>query len=155
MTSKLILTRKGQWLNRRQNYKVIIDGKEAGSIKNDDSQEFELEPGIHSINCKINWMSSGEKTFEIANGKNTYLAVNSAMKFYMPLYILLLVGLFTPILLRFAKMPVPQMVNTLQPYLIIPCIVYVLLYFTFLRKKYLLIEEDSSNPFKDSSNPFK
>lgn len=148
MASKLILTRKGQWLNRRQIYKVMIDGVEAGRIKNDDSQEFELEPGIHSINCKINWMSSGEKTFEIANGKNTYLSVNSAMKLYMPLYILLLVGLFAPILLRFAKMPVPPIVDNLQPYLVVPCIVYVLLYYTFLRKQYLLIEEDSSNPFK-------
>ena len=86
MPAKLILTRKGEMINRRQQYKVLIDGKEAGLIKNDDSQEFVLEPGIHELQLKFSWMTSPVSTVNLQEGKNTYLKARSGMKHFTALY---------------------------------------------------------------------
>ena len=48
-------------VNRRQRYKVLIDGVEAGQIKNDDTEEYTLPAGSHTLQCRINWMSTLSK----------------------------------------------------------------------------------------------
>ncbi len=135
-------------LNRRQQYKVLVDGVEAGQIKNDDTQEFILEQGTHILQCKLNWMSSEAKTFTVNEGANTYLSVSSGLTFIAPLYILMLIGVLFPFFLRMAKSPVPDYVSTLKIVFIFPAILYYILYLTILRKKYLVVGEDKSNPFK-------
>ncbi|MDQ6812537.1 MAG: hypothetical protein M3040_02165 [Bacteroidota bacterium] len=148
MAAKLVLTRKGSLVNRRQRYKVLIDGSEAGQIKNDDTEEFILSPGQHTLQCKINWMSSAVETFDVAEGSNTYRSVTNGMKWIAPVYIMLLIGVFVPFFFIITKAPVPPYVNTLKLLLVLPAIIYVGFYMTFFRKKYLLIGEDKSNPFR-------
>jgi hypothetical protein len=148
MAGKLILTRKESFVNRRQRYKVLIDGVEAGQVKNGDTEEFTLPPGTHTLQCKINWMSSRVETFELNEGNNTYLVVSNGMRFFLPFYILLLVGVFIPFYFHLIKSPVPPFINTFKIVLILPTLIYLLLYMTVLRNKYLLIGEDKSNPFK-------
>ncbi len=148
MASKLILTRKGAWLNRRNAFKVFINDEQKGLIKNDSSEEYLLEAGTYRIKCKVQWMSSNEFTVDVSEGKNKYIAVTAAMKYYFALYILLLIGLFLPFVFRMAKLPQPEWVYIAQVVLIIPALLYMLLYVTALRKKYLVIKEDDSNPFR-------
>ena len=148
MASKLVLTRAGQWQNRRQLYKVFIDGTEAGKIKNDTSEEFELTAGPHTIECKVNWMSSNQQSFTTKEGTNTYLKVSNGMKFFLPLYILLLAGLLFPLFFQVAKLSLPPNTEKIRLIAIIPIVIYYLVYVTILRKKYLDIQEDSSNPFR-------
>lgn len=40
MSSKIILARKDEFINRRQRFKVLIDGNEAGLIKNDNMKNI-------------------------------------------------------------------------------------------------------------------
>lgn len=148
MASKLILTRKGEWINRRQRFKVFINNKEAGLIKNGDTQEYELEPGTHTLQCKINWTSSPVHTVEIKQGINTFLSVSNGMKYIVPLYIMMLVGILLPFFFRFANLPASETINTIKIILIVPAIIYIFLYITVFRKKYLSLGEDKSNPFK-------
>lgn len=148
MASKLILTRKGEWINRRQRFKVFINDKEVGLIKNNDTQEYELEPGTYTVQCKINWTSSPVYTFEIKQGINAFLTVSNGMKLILPLYIMMLAGVLIPFYFKFAKLPVPEILNTIKIVLIVPAIIYILLYITIFKKKYLDLGEDKSNPFK-------
>lgn len=148
MAAKLILTRKGSVLNRRQTFKVLIDGIEAARIKNDDTEEFALQPGVHTVHCKINWMSSNIATVDIKEGVNAYLSVSSAAKFIAPLYFLMLAGLLFPFYFHLVKSPVPAYVSTLRSILILPAILYYIFYITVFKDKYLVIGEDKSNPFK-------
>ena len=148
MAAKLILTRKGSVVNRRQRFKVLLDGAEAGQIKNDDTEEFTLEPGKHRVQCKVNWMSSEVQTVDFKDGVNTYLTVGNGLKFIVPLYFLMLAGLLFPFYFHLVKAPVPDYVSTLKVVLILPAILYYLLYLTVFRKKYLVIGEDKSNPFE-------
>jgi hypothetical protein len=148
MAAKLVFHRKGEWLNRRQQFKVLIDGREVGKIKRDETLEFELPAGTHVVCCKINWMSSNEKTIEITDGKNVYLAVGSGMKFFMPLYIFMLISLALPLVFRFAKTPFPEAIGNYRFVLLVPAVVYMLAHVTILRTRYLLVVEDTTNPFR-------
>lgn len=148
MASKIILTRKGEFINRRQRFKVFINDKEAGLIKNEDTEEYELQPGTYKVQCKLNWMSSPVYTIDVKEGTNTYLRVSNGMKYYLPLYIIMLIGLFFPFFLKIGKVPVPDFVNTLKIILIVPALLYVVLYMSVFKKKYLSLTEDKSNPFR-------
>ncbi len=147
MTGKLILTRKGSMLNHRQHYTILIDGKEVGQIKNDDTEEIELLVGVHDIQCKINWMSSPVKQVTIKDGDKTFLQVSSGMKFIVPLYFMMLAGLFFPFYFRFAKLPIPEAATIIKLVLIIPALLYYIFYISINRKNYLHLGEDKSNPF--------
>src|SRR5690349_9929132 len=107
MGAKIILSRKGSVLNRRQRYKVLIDGVEAGQIKNDGSEEFAVSDGVHTLQCKLGWMSSEIETVTLQDGVNVYRSVSSGLRFIVPLYLLMLAGVFLPFYFRFAKTPVP------------------------------------------------
>ena len=148
MSAKLILNRKGGVLNRRQTFKVLIDGVEAGRIKNDDTQEMTLQPGIHSVQCKINWMSSNVVTVDAKEGMNTYLSVSSGVKFIVPLYFLMLAGVLFPFYFHLVKLPVPAYVSWVKIIMILPAILYYIFYITVFKNKYLVLGEDKSNPFK-------
>lgn len=148
MSAKLVLTRKGSMVNRRQRFKVLIDGAEVGQIKNDDTEEFALSAGQHTLQCKINWMSSGIETFNVAEGANTYRSVSNGMKWIGPLYVMLLAGVLIPFFYTLSKTAVPTWLSSLKLILVLPAVIYIAVYMTVLRKKYLLIGEDKSNPFK-------
>lgn len=147
MSAKLVLTRKGEWMNRIRRYKVFINGKEVGLIKNDGTEEYELEPGTYTVQCRIDWTSSPVHTVELKEGKNSYIRVSSGMKYFLPLYIMLLAGLLLPLYFQFTKVPVPPVINIIRIILLVPAALYILFYITINRKKYLFIEEDTANPF--------
>ena len=148
MASKIIVSRKSEVMNRRRNYRIFIDGKEVGLIKNDSSEEFEVEPGSHNVQCKIDWCYSPTFNVDVKEGKNSYIRVGSGMKFYLPLLILMFIGVFFPMFFKFAKLPLPDWTNTAKIILVAPVVLYLLYNLTLNRKKYLLITDDTSNPFK-------
>src|ERR1700759_3799303 len=90
--TKIILTRRSEWLNRLRSYKIFIDDSEAGIIKNGDSEEFAITPGVHSIQCKIAWYSSPVFTIDIVKGANEYLLVRNGIKYYWITIVLLFTG---------------------------------------------------------------
>lgn len=145
--SKLVITRKGDFFNRRQRYKVFINGKEAGTVKNDETQEYELEPGTHTVQLKVLWTTSPLFTVNITDGKNAYLKVSNGMKLLLPLYILMFAGLLLPFILKSAKIPISDTLNYLRRGLILPAAIYVFLYSTVFRNKYISVSKDDSNPF--------
>lgn len=147
MASKLILTRRGDWVNRRQLFKVFINEKQVGLIKKGDTQEYELEPGNYAVQCKLNWWTSPVHIVDIKEGTNTYLITGNGMKFIMPLYFMMLAGILIPFYFKFARLPMPEAVNTIKIILIVPALIYILVYMTFLRKKYLYLTADKTNPF--------
>lgn len=129
-------------------FKVFTDGVQVGSIKNDSSQEYELTPGTHEVQCKLNWMSSPVYMVEVREGANSYVSVSNGMKYYLPLYVMLLIGLFLPFFLKIGRVPIPDFINVLKIVLIVPALIYVVLYMTAFKKKYISITEDKSNPFR-------
>jgi hypothetical protein len=148
MPGKLVLTRKNEWLNRMRPFHVWIDGQERGSVRNGSSEEFPLEPGMHEVVCKVSAFSSVTYSFTVTDNGNAYLRVRSALKYFWPLYALLLIGLLGTLYFRLTHQPVPPNYFIFQLLCIFPCVLYLLYYRLFARKRYLVVDEDSDNVFR-------
>jgi len=147
MATKIIVNRKSEWMNRVRPVRIFIDSVERGAVANGSSEEFLVEPGMHTMQCKINWHSSAELSFLVNEGETKFLKIRYGMKYYTALYILLLVALISRFLLTVAHIPKPMYFYWIQVAFMIPFIVYLLFYFTIGRKQYLLLEEDKENIF--------
>lgn len=55
---KIKIHRVSQFENRGRKIKLEIDGEFVGSIKNGESLIFEVNPGKHLVQAKIDWCSS-------------------------------------------------------------------------------------------------
>lgn len=148
MPAKLIIRRKGEWFNRRKPFRIFINGNDYGLLSNDQTVEYDLEPGVYQIQIKYNWMSSPEYTVHLQDDINHYLSVSNGMKYIVPLYIAMLAGLFLPFFLKIARLQAPDAINLIKIVLIVPALVYILAYISVLRKRYININEDKSHPFR-------
>lgn len=145
--AKIILNRKGEWMNRARTFKVLIDGQKAGTIKNDSAEEFLVEPGEHTIRCTIDWCSSPETTIHLGPNEIAYLQVKSGLKYYWPLFILLIAGLLLNLVFVGNPANRPEWSVYLRMVLLLPALLYITYFLTVGRKRYLLIEKDKDNLF--------
>src|SRR6478609_5674044 len=100
MATRIVLNRKREMQYRARGFKVIIDGEELGKmITSGGSEEYELTPGMHTIQCKINWCTSPELTLRVNEGETKFLKVKSALKYYLPLYVIALLAIVGGLLL--------------------------------------------------------
>lgn len=59
------LTRGFHEANMFRKFKVYIDGDLVGMIKRQQTLEFDISPGYHEMQCKIDWESSNLLRFEL------------------------------------------------------------------------------------------
>lgn len=144
--TKIILSRSSEWVNRFRSYKVLINGSEAGSLKNGGSEEFSVEPGSVSIQCKVDWYSSRPFTINVQEGETAYLRVRTGMKLYWIFFAAIIAGVFLVFYYK-GKPDKPEWVSPLSLVLLIPGLLYSLYYTTLGRKDYLKIQKDSKNIF--------
>ena len=69
----LKITRKRGPADKFRSYTILINNKEMGKIKVNQSLEFDLEEGIHTIRFTIDWCSSQELKFEISKEYETII----------------------------------------------------------------------------------
>jgi hypothetical protein len=53
---------------RRGQFRIILDGQDAGSIANGESTELPLTPGQHTLRISVGRYSSREISFDVADG---------------------------------------------------------------------------------------
>lgn len=147
MPSKIILSRNNEFLNRTRAYRVFIDGEEAGKIGNSKTEEFPLSAGKHTVKCKIDWCSSGEYQFETNGNDNIYLHVKSGMKYFMPLYIIMMVWLASGLVFKSKRAFFGAAYPWIQWVVVLVPLLYMVYYFTIGKNKYLAIGADKSNVF--------
>ena|ERR1700733_10438278 len=147
MATKIVVNRKSELFNRRRGIKINIDGAEIGQVANGSSEEYQVPPGMHTMQCKINWCSSPELTLHVNEGEMKFLKVRSAARYYMPLYFLALLAVVSRLLLKLANIPPPENISLYQLIFIMPFLLYALYYLTIARHRYLLLEEDKENIF--------
>ena len=73
--SKLIITRTSEWNNRAREFGIYIDNEKIGTISNGETQEFDIEPGKHKINGKIDWCKSPIMEFEIVSNESKEIEI--------------------------------------------------------------------------------
>jgi hypothetical protein len=146
--AKIIINRKGQYRNRLRAIRVVIDGNEVGTVKNDSSEEFVVEEGKHTVQCKIDWCGSEVIDVAVKENEVKILKLQSGMKYYnvMSFFVILVIG-GGFVYRKFLHGELPDWWYTFQfvPFGII--LLYLAYYFTLGRYKYLSIGEDKDTIF--------
>jgi hypothetical protein len=65
--AEIQITRKNGWVDRFRAYTVWIDGANVGKIRAGQNSAFEVEPGEHKIQLRIDWC--GSRIVELTAGK--------------------------------------------------------------------------------------
>jgi hypothetical protein len=64
----LKIVRDSGYADRLRAYKVIVDGKTAGEIRDGETKDFPVSAGQHNLSLKIDWCGSQTIQFTVANG---------------------------------------------------------------------------------------
>ena len=147
MPTKIIVSRKSEWINRARGFKFFLDGKEMGKIANGGSEEYLVEPGVHTLQCKIDWCSSPELAIELKEGETKFLKAASGMKYYTVGYIFLILSLGSGPIMKLMGITRPENLSTIQLLIMTPFILYMIYYLTIGKKKYISLAEDKENFF--------
>ncbi len=59
--------------DRLRQYKVIIDGQRSGTVADDQSEDFVVAPGEHSVQLKIDWTGSPVLPIKVGAGQTLLL----------------------------------------------------------------------------------
>lgn len=124
--------RQTAYNNRFRDFQVYLDGKKIGVIANNETKEFEVPPGLHTLSFKIDWGSSPTLSFEMADNETKTFKVAG---------------------FRYAKWLIPAgaIIATLHfiiqlltgfPYTVyfaVPIFLLLLYYISFGRKNYLTV----------------
>lgn len=66
----IVLSRASAYADRVRAYKVMLDGRQIGEIRNGETQRFSVSAGMtHALHLKIDWTSSQPVTFDLAPGE--------------------------------------------------------------------------------------
>jgi hypothetical protein len=65
---------QGGYRDLLRRYAVLIDGVQAGKIGRGQTLRFDVSPGVHKLQLKIDWCSSTPLTAEAELGKSVYFA---------------------------------------------------------------------------------
>lgn len=70
------ITRPDEYRSRWRNYKILIDGQNAGALATDETKQFPISPGTHTITARIDWCGSPDLTLSISGDETKNLEVS-------------------------------------------------------------------------------
>jgi hypothetical protein len=79
-TSKINVKREGQYPDYLRKYKIVLDGKELDTLSRGEEKEFEINPGKHKIQLKIDWCKSNIIEFETKKNEKLKFLCGSNLK---------------------------------------------------------------------------
>ncbi|MBI1341357.1 MAG: hypothetical protein GC171_00335 [Terrimonas sp.] len=144
--ARIILNRKSEWVNNSRAYQFLIDGNVMSRVRNGESLEFQVEPGLHQFSCKAGWCGSEVIEMDIRENEIAYLVVSSGMKYYWWVAIPLLVVFVSNLIYSLTQAPKPAYFKYLF-LLAVPALLYFAYYLTIRRNEYLRLEKDGNNIF--------
>ncbi len=74
-TATVILHRPPAWSDRLRTYRFLLDGEVRGHIRRGATLSFEIHPGRHWAQARIDWTGSPRLEFDAAPGETVYLEV--------------------------------------------------------------------------------
>lgn len=144
--SKIVIARKGEWLNRYKPYRIFINGFEVESIKSGAVQEFTVTAGQLEIVAKMWWYSSNKYHVEIKDGQTIFLQLKNGMRFIQPISIMMMsVILALLVMMKIALISFHVFDFVLNGYCLF-LLLYCGYYATIGRNKYLSLQLDRLNP---------
>ena len=59
---------KTAWSDRARSYKLLVDGEEQGELRHGEAKAFDVAPGRHTVQMKIDWATSVPIDVEMPEG---------------------------------------------------------------------------------------
>lgn len=72
------LHRHRRYRDKLRNYKVVIDGEERGVIRDGGELTFEVTPGEHEIQVRVDWIASTAITVKVPAGDDVSVICRAA-----------------------------------------------------------------------------
>lgn len=66
---ELVLNRTKGYVDAARAYKILIDGQEAGRIKQGREVRLPVSPGQHQLQVKVDWAVSPPEVFDVGAGQ--------------------------------------------------------------------------------------
>jgi len=136
----IVIMRSSEYMNRMKPIKIMIDGQNVDAVSNGEMKQIPVSAGSHTLKTTIDWRSSPELTFNIADGetKNFKLSGFKGASWLMPVAL----GIIVANLILKYTLHIRYFMWALLPIAIV-----VLYNYTLGRSKYLqLISDDVYNP---------
>ncbi|MEM9933812.1 MAG: hypothetical protein AAF824_09380 [Bacteroidota bacterium] len=102
--AKLTIHRKFEMASALSGYTIFIDGRDMGPVAMNAKKEFDLSPGIHTVQAKVDWMSSPVQTVSLREGETYQLALSAGGKYEMFLMLCLITSVFGELNLLFSDL---------------------------------------------------
>ncbi len=144
---KIVITRKNEWSNRLKRFAVLINGKEVGTVKTGGTEEFNTEIGPQTLECKVNWYYSNKFVVDAKDGVTTYLQVKSNTRVLMLVFVTIVLLFLASIFLHNKGYISESVMKNFRLSYFVFLLAYFVYTLTIGRKRYLLLEPDTSNPF--------
>ena len=134
--AKLIIKRTSEWNNRMRDIGIYLDGEKMGVIGNGEIKEFEVDPGEHTLESKIDWCGSEPLKMNLSDNETKKIELSGFKlgKYMMPITLIISILYFA-----FGQ----QLNLDSMPFLllILPFGLYLVYHLTLGRNKYLRLEE--------------
>ncbi len=131
------IRRSSEYINKMRAIKILVDGKEIGSIADGETKEFKTAEGQHKIEAKIDWCGSPELSFNIKDTEIKYLTVGGYKNSTLIISAALILSVIHFVLFFGFNI-------NYTAFLFAPLLLMMLYYVTLGRKKYLSLNENNS-----------
>jgi len=79
----LRIKRQNMFVDMMRQYEVYIDGVLQGTVSNGETESFDITPGHHLIQIKIDWCTSKKISIDIESGESPTLHTGSSMRWFV------------------------------------------------------------------------
>ena len=134
--AKLIIKRTWEWNNRMRDIGIYLDGEKIGVIGNGEIKEFEIEPGEHTLNSKIDWCGSKTLKMNLTDSETKQVELSGFKLGNIMMPIVLIISI-----IYFAFGEKLNFNPLLFLVLILPFGLHLVYHLTLGRNKYLRLEE--------------
>jgi len=126
--------RSNDYINAPRNYRLFVDGQKIGTISNNQTKDFEIPAGQHTLIAKIDWCSSPELSFELNdNDSKTFLVggLKNGNWIFPLIMIMFVLSLLLP----------NTSINYYKLIFVLPPLLFILYILTIGRKDFLTLIE--------------
>ncbi|MEM8898837.1 MAG: hypothetical protein AAGC85_12060 [Bacteroidota bacterium] len=100
--AKLIIHRKLEISSGLSGYTILIDGEDMGTVAMNAKREFDLSPGTHTVQAKVDWWSSPVHTVNLKEGEKYQLSISAGGKLELFLLLCFVISSFGELNLIFS-----------------------------------------------------
>lgn len=130
----LKIQRPNEYLSFGRRFEILLNGETIGEIENNETKEFSIPEGKHTLTAKIEILGSRDLSIEIDETKTKNIKVKNNVYIYLMTTLGIFLMFLDIILFRFFDTKLNLFISSIFPILMI-------FYFILGRKNHLAIED--------------